>query len=221
MATSDARLAAQALQDIDRTTARMRTTLAYGGTDVILMVWGGIWFLGFLASDLFVRGLVQPAISVSLGAIWMILVLAGIVFSILWGIRYARLAPNPAARGIGMFWFFLYAYIWLATPLLAPFLYMRALQTAEGARHYAALATLVPMFAYVVMGLFLERFFLWIGLAVTALLFVGLYGLPSYFWIWMAFVGGGSLFVPGLIMRLKIRTQMRNVFDAESYHGAA
>ena len=218
MDTSSVSRARQDLREIQATTEKVRTTLAYGGADTILMAWGGIWFLGFLASDLFVRGVIRPGFVVSMGAVWLVLVLGGVLFSIYWGIRYGRYLPDTGGARVGWFWFFLYAYIWLATPILGPFLDFGALSTPEGARHYAALATLVPMFAYVVMGLWTERYMLWIGLVVTALLFVGLYGIPNFFWLWMAFVGGGALFVPGLIMRRKNAERLSAMRDREPSH---
>ena len=54
------------------------------------------------------------------------------------------------------------------------------------------------MFAYVILGLWLEaRFLIWLGLAVTGLTAVGYFLLPSYFYLWMAPMGGGALFVTG------------------------
>jgi hypothetical protein len=57
------------------------------------------------------------------------------------------------------------------------------------------------MFAYVVTGLWLEHFMVWLGLVVTALTVIGLFLLPSYFYIWMAVVGGGTLAGTGLFIR--------------------
>lgn len=201
MNATDTVKAREDIDDVAAVSATVRRAFAYGGADVILMVWGGIWFVGFLGTDLFARNVIPAGTFLTAGALWLVLVLAGMAFSLYWGIRYGRVFPNPHGARIGWFWFFLYVYVWLAYPLLLPFLNVDAVSSAEGARHYAALATLVPMFAYVVMGLFLERYMLWIGLAVTALLFLGLYGLSHFFWLWMAFLGGAALFVPGLVMR--------------------
>ena len=44
-----------------------------------------------------------------------------------------------------------------------------------------------------------------IGLGATALTLAGYYFLPGHFYIWMAFVGGGSLLGPGLYLKLRRR----------------
>jgi hypothetical protein len=67
--------------------------------------------------------------------------------------------------------------------------------------HFGAIQATIPMFAYVVMGLWLDHFILWIGLAVTALTLVGLFFLQPYFWLWMAVTGGGMLLGTGLYIR--------------------
>ena len=59
----------------------------------------------------------------------------------------------------------------------------------------------MAMFAYVVGGLWLGRFFVWLGLGVTAVTLVSLFALPDYFWIVMAVIGGGAMLLSGLHMR--------------------
>jgi hypothetical protein len=57
------------------------------------------------------------------------------------------------------------------------------------------------MFGYLVMGLWLGRFFLWLGLLVTATTLVGYYFVSDYFFLWMALTGGGSLIAAGVFIR--------------------
>jgi hypothetical protein len=68
-----------------------------------------------------------------------------------------------------------------------------------------AIGATVPMFAYVVMGLWLDHFMIWIGLAITGLTVLGLFLAPAWFWIWMAVMGGGSLVSTGFLIRNRWR----------------
>lgn len=57
------------------------------------------------------------------------------------------------------------------------------------------------MFAYVVMGLWTDRFLMWLGLFVTATALAGYFLVNPYFCLWMAVTGGGALMVTGLYIR--------------------
>jgi hypothetical protein len=61
--------------------------------------------------------------------------------------------------------------------------------------------SIVPMFAFVLFGLWIGRFLVWIGLVVTALILLGYYFLPGYFYLWMAMTGGGTLLLSGIFIR--------------------
>ena len=49
------------------------------------------------------------------------------------------------------------------------------------------------MFSYVVVGLWMERVLLWVGLLTTAMTLIGYFVFPGYYNLWMAFLGGGHL----------------------------
>ena len=57
------------------------------------------------------------------------------------------------------------------------------------------------MFAYVIMGLWLDRFLLWLGVLVTVTTLIGFFFAPHYFFLWAAAAGGGSLVVSGAFIR--------------------
>ena len=54
------------------------------------------------------------------------------------------------------------------------------------------------MFGYVVLGLWIDTIFLWIGLGVSALAVIGYVATPDLFYVWMAVLGGGALFASGV-----------------------
>lgn len=176
--------AREALGDIERTQAATRKVLSDGPTGRILILWGCLWAVGYLGTH-FLRG--------KSGWLWLGLDMVGVAgtFAVMWPGRSRT--RNPYSWRIGVFWLALFAYGFLWVVLLSPL---------RGNQVGAFFPTLV-MFAYVVLGLFFWRYLLWVGLITTALTMAGYFLLPTYFCIWMAFVGGGSLIVPGLHLRLR------------------
>ena len=59
-------------------------------------------------------------------------------------------------------------------------------------------ASTIAMFGYVVLGLWIDLIFLWIGLGVTVLTVGGYLFLPEVFDLWMGVLGGGTLFLSGV-----------------------
>jgi hypothetical protein len=57
------------------------------------------------------------------------------------------------------------------------------------------------MFGFVMFGLWVGRFFVWLGLLVTALILIGYRYSGDYFNLWMAITGGGALIVSGVFIR--------------------
>jgi hypothetical protein len=83
-----------------------------------------------------------------------------------------------------------------------PFVDMDAFYSPAGVKVLTAAVSTVPMLAYVLMGLIgCGRYMIWLGLAVTAATVAGLVALPGFFYLWMAGVGGGALFVTGMRLR--------------------
>jgi hypothetical protein len=188
--------ARETLGQIEDVRQRTKKMVAYAGGDICFVVWGVIWFIGFLSTHFL--GYSRAAWS---GTAWLILVAAGIVVSIIVEKRRAPVKSTVGKR-IGVFWWLLYAYVFLWISLLSPFIEVQG--HAESVMFWnrmGAIAATVPMFAYVVAGLWLEHFMVWLGLAVTALTIFGLFVLQPYFYIWMAVVGGGTLAGTGLFIR--------------------
>ncbi len=180
--------AQQALVDIESTMRSTRRAIANGAASPRLILWGFIWIIGYAGAQFF------PA---KMGLIWIVLGGVGALLTA----RIRRPTQTPHGPKIGFFWLtlFAYAFFWFFL-LFRPDPGVSDLATMN--RITAFFAT-VPMFAYVVGGLWFGRFFTILGLAVTALTMLGFWLLPNWFHLWMAFTGGGSLIGSGLYIRLR------------------
>ena len=188
--------AQELLQAADDAGRNMRTRRAYGPVGPILMLWGVVWIVCFSIARF------APAAS---GWVWLVGDALGLVGSIYLGWTRERAEGERSAaskrlgRRLAAFWFLLFIYgdIWIAL-----------LTAGRGANISCFVVTLV-MFAYVVMGLWLERyFFLWLGLLVTALAGVG-YGLALAELVdldlWLGLTGGAALFASGAYLAWRWR----------------
>jgi hypothetical protein len=171
-----------------------RDVAAYSGPDWLFIIWGLVWLLGYVGTEFLGR---------YSGLLWLLLLSLGGMAS---GLVYRTKAPvrwASSGRNIGWLWLVLWAYVWIWVSLLWPFLRVTgAEQTNAFCKHMGALAGTVPAFAYVVMGLWLQaRLLVWLGLALTAILLVGLFLLQPFFFYWAGIVGGGTLIATGLAVR--------------------
>ena len=184
------------LAEIDRIILLTRQSIARTGSAPIVIMWGVIWIIGYSATQFFPR---------NSGPFWAILTTLGIAGSALLG----RAARNQTIRGtygsrIGLSWLVLFAFavIWVLVLGPADLAWAHQVHVTELLnRKIAAFWATVPMFAYVIMGLWLDRFFLWLGCLVTVATLFGYYAIHDYFFLWMAVVGGGSLIAGGLFIR--------------------
>ena len=188
--------ARESLSQIDDTVEQTKRMVAYAGGDVLFVVWGVIWVLGYLSSQFL------PLVT---GWVWLVLVATGIITSVVVSKRHMPV-KSPLDKRIAWFWWLLFGYVGLWFVLLSPFIEVHGHEQSQMFwKHYGALVATVPMFAYVVTGLWLDHFMIWIGLAVTALTVLGLLLLQPYFFLWMAITGGGTLLVTGLVIRKRWR----------------
>jgi len=188
--------AQEALQDVESVARSVQGKLAYGIAGPILVLWGVVWMVCFTITHF------APQVA---GWGWLVGDGLGIVGSLYLGTRGARAGAvrSESSKRMGWrlfwFWFFLFIYgdIWLT--VLWPW---------RGEQLGMFLVTLV-MFAYVVMGLWLEmRFMLWLGLAVTALACAGYvlsFLVPGYLDLWLGLAGGSALAAGGLYLMLRWR----------------
>jgi hypothetical protein len=184
-----------ALAAVDRTIADTRRIVAGSVAGPIIILWGGIW----MAADLILQ--YRPEV---IGQLWWAFDIVGIGGT--WYLA-VRCNPHVKTRGdwrFGAFWFILFGFGSLWVYLLVPWNLLQNASTVEIVamiRRIEAFGHTLPMFAYVIGGLWMGRFFVWLGLLVTALTVAGYLWVPDYFYLWMAFTGGGSLIIGGLFIR--------------------
>jgi hypothetical protein len=180
-----------ALSDIQTMAARTRHGLAARGAAGYLMLWGLVWIVAFAACQF------APAFS---GLIWLVCDTGGVAGSVLLSVRTRRRGPirYPFDRQLAwrIFW---------SCVLLNPFIaaWLTILPPTSGRQVGAFLAT-IAMFAYVIMGLWLEcTFLVALGLGVTAWTVASFIFLPNWFNLAMAVGGGGALLVTGIYVHLR------------------
>lgn len=184
------------LAEIDRIILHTRRTIGHGAPSAIIILWGFIWVVGFAGQQFCPQ----------LGAkIWLFLDLVGIPGSIL--LARTRNAPvkRPHSGKVGLSWLILFAFavIWMLA--LGPWDLLRRPELAFYGnvmnRKFAVFWATVPMFAYILMGLWLDRFFIFLGTLVTLATLGGYLFIHHYFFLWMAIVGGGSLIGGGIFIK--------------------
>jgi hypothetical protein len=189
--------AQEVLQDVDTVARSVQGKLAYGIAGPILVLWGAVWMVCFSITHFL------PEVS---GWGWIAGNSLGIGGSLYLG-RFrskAQSVRSESARRLGwkLFWFwfllFIYGDIWLM--VLWPW----------RADQFGMFIVTLIMFAYVVMGLWLDemRFMLWLGLAVTALAGAGYaisFFVPGYLELWLGLAGGTALLVSGLYLTIRWR----------------
>jgi hypothetical protein len=188
--------AQDSLNEIQSAVEQTRRAIAHGVASSLLILWGVIWVIGYSGTQFF------PAKG---GLMWMPLVFIGAISSWIFGARHRSSVHSANSARIGIFWLVLFAYagIWLtllhSTKLPSGVEWANYQPTND--RQIGAFFATVPMFAYVVGGLWLDRFFVWLGGIVTVLTLIGFFALPAWFNLWMAFTGGGSLILAGFFIR--------------------
>ena len=202
--------AKEMLRGVDDITSRTKKMIAFGGGDAIFVAWGIIWFIGGLGTNFMPAATAGHPQRDSLtgmltGAMWLVLVAIGMAVSYRIG-KTNSPTRSPIGKNIGLMWWFLYLFVDLWLTLLFPFIRIQGQHESHLFwTHLGAIAATVPMFAYVMAGLFMDRYMVWIGLGMTALMMIGVYCLEPYFYIWMAVVGGGGLAGTGLLVRNRWR----------------
>jgi hypothetical protein len=207
--------AMDALADADKVSEATRLTANYAGTDLVVMAWGIIWFMGFIWSHIVVLQ-EWPGVYHSL---WFVLIALGMVVTLMTEKSLSAPVKNTVGRRIGFFWMALYGYIFLGMAIFSPYLnYPVFNSTPGGAKAIAAMNTIIPMFAYVVMGLWLGMgSFIYMGVGLTALTVVAYFLFNPIFFPFMALVGGGILFGCGLSMRMRWKSALRKIDHANEY----
>ena len=177
--------AQESLRLIEDTQARWRKAIGASHASGLLLLWGGIWIIGY--TSLYFSHQIG-------GYVFTALDVLGIGGTVLIARRWPVRGPEARAAFLNLtgLWLFLalYAVVWIL--LLRP----------VTGNQFGALLCTVCMFGYVVIGLwFKSPFMIGLGLAVTALIVIGFYLLPDYFYLWAALTGGGAVLGTGLYIR--------------------
>jgi uncharacterized membrane protein YeaQ/YmgE (transglycosylase-associated protein family) len=175
--------AASALSDIDAIVRRVRQSTIYHLASLMLVMWGGLTFAGYLASYLSPR---------SAGYGWLAVYVAGIAGTVVIS------AFNRARSGIRTFDFRMFTafLLFIAFGIFA----------SVWLGHFTPrmMGTFWPvyfMLFYTIAGLWVGHAFVAIGLSIIALTLIGYFFIGDSFDLWMAFVNGGGLMLGGLWMR--------------------
>lgn len=198
--------AQDSLDQIRAVVNQTRRNIAVGSTGPALIIWGAIWFIAYIGTYVsyflkwqFYQIHLTNRISIDIhmaGLCWMLLIPIGVVATWFIAVRKSPTRSRHNKRwGLCWLMLFIYSDIWLA--LLWPW----------NEYQISAFLASVPMFAYIVMGIWADRVLLWVGVAVTVLVLFGFFLLhfQPLFWLWMAVLGGGTLAGTGLYIRLRWR----------------
>ena len=170
------------LETIQQVQQQTRRTLATGGGPIYMILWGLIWVLGYLGSYL-----LPPQ---SAGYLWFGLDIVGLAASMGIGWWHAtRVRSSTQDARIAIFWL-----IWLVYTGLIVWLS----GSTEDAAQISIVISLMAMFGYVVMGLWLWMPLTWIGAGVTVAIVVAYLVMPQYVDLAMAVLGGGTLVLSGI-----------------------
>lgn len=181
--TLDPREAAAALSEIETIGQQVRQSRFYRLASAMLVLWGALIFVGYVATWLWPR---QALIA------WAAVYLLGIAGS--FTISAAGRARNGVStfnlRGLlALLFFFGFGVLWSSGLAHFP------------PRQLGVFWATYFMMAYVIAGLWLGPALVAIGLSVTALALLGYAIAGDWFELWMAAVNGGGLMLGGLWMR--------------------
>jgi hypothetical protein len=174
--------AASALSDIDAIVRRVRQSTIYNLASLMLIMWGGLTFAGYLATYLSPR---------HAGYAWIAVYVVGIAGTVVIS------AFNRARSGIRTFDIRMFAAFLL-------FIAFGIFSSWLGHFTPRQLGTFWPvyfMLIYTIAGLWVGQAFVAIGLSIIALTLIGYFLVGDAFDLWMAFVNGGGLILGGLWMR--------------------
>jgi hypothetical protein len=178
---NDARTSLDDIAAVERLTYQ---AITYDHSSFQFIWWGVLVFCGYLWTFLSIQ-------HARLG--WIVIAAAGVSGS--FALRRLRRTPSSrdsklgqrlgyaqlAVIGFGL------VLVWLLSPL--------------SDRQLAAFWPTLVMFCHVLAGIWLGRFFLLSGLAVTALIVIGYIGSGPWYPLWLAVSVGGGLIASGLWLR--------------------
>jgi hypothetical protein len=165
-----------------------KTRKAYGYYGYYSILWGLIWFFGFLAN--------QYLSGNAVGWVWTVLVTVGWVTSAILGINQDRRVRSSVGPRIGFFYMALIGFTILSLFILQPL----------SERQIVMFVIMIILFGGVVSAIFGRFVSVVIGcVAVLTIALFGYYVLPAYFYLWVAIFCGLTMAAIGLTIRLRWR----------------
>lgn len=179
----DRQEAAAALSDIDVIVRRVRQSRIYNLASLMLILWGALVLVGYVASYLWPR---------SAGYGWTAIYGVGIAGSfVISRFDHARERVRTFDMRIFAAFVLFVAFGIFCSSVLAHF----------SPRQLGTFWPIYFMLVYTIAGLWMGYAFVAIGLAITALTLIGYFFAGDWFDLWMAAVNGGGLMLGGLWMR--------------------
>jgi hypothetical protein len=179
--------AEEALNAIQTMMRKTRRSISSSGAYKFLILWGSIWMIGFLGSQFLPNEIASN--------VWIGLDILGGILSAVIGIRMKRgvrsSVSSVSGKRIGFFWLLLFLYCVAAVGVAWP---------VDG-KQLAMFIILFVTVGWIAMGLLLSFASIWWGLVLLGISLVGYFLLPEYFYLIMAFLGGGGMIVLGIYVR--------------------
>jgi len=174
--------AARALDEIEASRAAMRTAIRGFRGPYQLWLWGGIWMIIGLLAEFHLLHILNVSH-------WLIY--PGIVVTFLIMFSQGTKIRRPVNKHfIGV----------LAAIVVFSFIWPVVLGHPANARSGFAYGALIPMFCYIVAGIWFDMYLFWVGLLVSVLILAGLLFFPAFFW-WSVVLSGGTLIGTGFYVR--------------------
>lgn len=174
--------AAASLTDVENIERRTREAVRYAYASTSQLLWGALIVIGYM---------IHWARPETARISWLVILVLGILGGVVFRIRRARAKGRPAD----------FRWVWGQLAVVAYGFLWTGLLSDSTTRQLIAVWPTFFMFWMVVFGVFFGRFFVILGLTVTALIAVGYLWAGDWFLPWMAVAAGGGLISSGLYLR--------------------
>jgi hypothetical protein len=175
--------AARALDDIADARAQSQKFLGYRISSAYFFLWGVLWAIANGLSDFY------PHLG---GRIWSVTDIASIIASLFIAMRGGR--PKDRRNRGGRYLAFIAIYLAFGYGVFA------ILPPVSGRQSYSFFVLLIAAI-YMSMGLWRGLRFFIAGAVLFASTLAGYFLLPSHFFLWMGFIGGGTMILTGFWLR--------------------
>ncbi len=182
------------LSETEQTQQKTITTIERAASRLHYITWGCVWILGF-SGTYFMTTSAHPFDGWHIGLLWFILNSIGGIISGILGKRFSQLisTQNGRDKKVSLIWLSLFLYGAAFLMIIPP----------SNPYQLGTIIGLIPMLAYVIIGVWMNSRILWIGLIISTLILTGYWtiGAQPLLWLWFAGTCGGGLLGYGLFTR--------------------